>query len=231
MSLMPAGGLLLVSALLVAAASCRAPEATPTTLRALYGMRAPDRLVPSQTALLLVDFQEEFFHGRLPVHAGAAAIAHARSLLEWARAGGVHIVHVHNISTRPGTPIFAPLSPTVAPVHDLAPHEGELVVVKSMAGAFSRTDLDAVLRRRGVDTLVVAGIMTHLAVDVTARDASLLGYRVLVAEDACTTRELPSATGGGTIDPELVHRVTLAALADRFADVRTTEAILAMPLR
>jgi hypothetical protein len=59
----------------------------------------------------------------------------------------------------------------------------------------------------------------------------VLGYRVLVAGDACTTRGLPSATGGGPIEPELVHRVALAALADRFADVRTTEAILAMPLR
>jgi nicotinamidase-related amidase len=109
----------------------------------------------------------------------------------------------------------------------LQPRDGELVRTKRLAGAFSRTDLDGSLRALGVDTLVCAGIMTHLALDSSVRDAAVLGYRVLVAGDACATRALPSWHGDGPIDAEDVHRTALAALADRFADVRTTDALVA----
>ncbi len=99
-------------------------------------------------------------------------------LLDWARAHGVHVVHVRNVVPRADSPVFAPGSPLLAFTRELEPASGEAVVTKPMAGGFSRSDLDAALRTRGVDTVVVAGIMTHLAVDTTAREGTVLGYRV-----------------------------------------------------
>lgn len=212
----------------------RAPagRAAPhTTLRALYGAKPIEAFEAGKTALVLVDFQEELLRGPIRVEGGRTAVQSARVLLEWARATGVHVVHVRNVVPRAESPIFAPGSPLLAFVHELEPAPGEAVVTKPMAGGFSRSELDAVLRARGVDTIVVSGIMTHLAVDTTAREGTVLGYRVVIAADGCTTRPLPSATDDGVIDAATVHRVALASLADRFAEIATARAITARPVR
>jgi len=203
------------------------PDNPPITLRDLYGIEAPTELVAPRTALVLVDFQEEFFRGRLRVRHAASAAHRARELLAWARDADLEIVHVRNVASRPDSPVFAPGSPTTAIVEELAPRAGELVITKASGGGFTRTTLDTELRARGISTLVVAGIMTHLAVDMTARDASTLGYRVIVASDATATRDLSGPDG--LVDAATVWRASLAALADRFAAVRSTRQILALP--
>ncbi|HET7542358.1 MAG TPA: isochorismatase family protein [Polyangiaceae bacterium] len=217
--------------------SSRGARATPpvaaraTTLRVLYGLKPPTEVVPAHTALVLVDFQDEFVHGRLPVADPARAIAHAADLVRWARANGLLVVHVRNVSSRPESPIFAPSSPTIEIVPELRPAADgrEQIVTKSSGGAFTKTGLDTLLRSAGIDTLVVAGIMTQLAVDSSARDATVLGYHVVVASDACTTRPLRDIDGG-IVDAVTVQRVALAALADRFADVMPTSKIIGLPL-
>jgi len=198
------------------------------TLRARYQLAAPTSLDPATSALLLVDFQHEFFGGALPIPDGAAAVAHAARLLRWARTHGLAVVHVRQVAARSDSPLFAPGSPAIAIVPALAPESGEPVVAKAMAGAFTRTELDAMLRARGVTTLVIAGLMTHLAVDCSARDAAVLGYRVIVASDATATRDL--RLGDDVLDRATVQRVALAALADRFADVMTSDAIVELPI-
>ncbi len=202
----------------------------PTTLRALYGLKAPTQLSAAHTALLLVDFQSEFFQGRLPLPDGARAVAAAARLASWARGSGLLVVEVRNIVPRPGSPIFAAGTATTEIVPQLAPHPEDLVLDKSMAGAFSRTELDARLRARGIDTLIVGGLMTHLAVNTTASDATVLGYRVIVAADATATRALPGAAGYAGVDAATLHRVALAAMADRVADVMLTESIVMLPV-
>jgi nicotinamidase-related amidase len=75
-------------------------------------------------------------------------------------------------------------SPNTA-VHDrVAPEDGDIIVRKVRVGAFSTTDLDAQLRERDVDTLILAGISTSGVVLSTVRDASDRDYRVLVLADA-----------------------------------------------
>lgn len=207
-----------------------AAKGAPTTLRVLYGLKKPTQLLAAHTALLLVDFQEEYFQGHLHLPEGRRAVVSAAALGAFARASGILVVHVRNIATRPGSPIFAAGSATTEIVTQLKPHPADLVLDKSMAGAFSRTDLDARLRSRGIDTLIVAGLMTHLAVHTTASDGTVLGYRVIVAADATATRELPGAAGYAGVDASTLHRVALAALADRAADVMLTESILKMPV-
>lgn len=203
---------------------------TLTTLRAMYGLDRPARFVASMTALLLVDFQLEFFNGRLPVNGGALAVKRAVTLRAWARQTGVLVVHVRNVVPRADSPVFAEHSAKTDFVPALEPAADELVITKRQAGAFSGTELNGLLRARGIDTLVVAGIMTHLAVDTTARDGTVLGYHVVLAHDACATRALPSPIDGGSIDAITLHRVSLAALADRFADVVSSNDILALPV-
>jgi nicotinamidase-related amidase len=80
-------------------------------------------------------------------------------------------------------------SPSTA-VHDrVAPEPGDIIVRKVRVGAFSTTDLDAQLRERGIDTLILAGISTSGVVLSTVRDASDRDYRVIVLADATADRE------------------------------------------
>ena len=76
-------------------------------------------------------------------------------------------------------------TPTVEVINDLAPRPGEPVVRGQGANGFDRTELDSFLRQAGVDTLVLVGIATDVAVESTARAACDLGYRTIVVSDAC----------------------------------------------
>lgn len=96
-------------------------------------------------------------------------------------------------------------------VHErVAPQNGDIVVRKVRVGAFSTTDLDAQLRARGVDTLILAGISTSGVVLSTMRDASDRDYRVLVIADATADREFD------------VHQFLIERIFPRQADVITT---------
>ncbi len=104
---------------------------------------------------------------------------------------------------------FHAASPTTAVHERLAPENGDIVVRKTRVGAFSTTDLDAHLRERGIDTLILAGISTSGVVLSTVRDASDRDYRVLVLADA-------------TADPEPdVHEFLIERIFPRQADVIT----------
>ncbi|MEK1869711.1 MAG: isochorismatase family protein, partial [Ensifer adhaerens] len=91
-------------------------------------------------------------------------------------------------------------------------------------------DLGTQLRQAGVDTLVMSGLMTHACVAGAARDAVPLGFNVIVASDACATRDLD--TGEGDVVPHaLLHRASLATIDDTFGDILTTDQVLALARR
>jgi len=100
-------------------------------------------------------------------------------------------------------------------------------VQKTSVSVFPTSDIDARLKAAGIDTLIVTGLMTHACVAGATRDAVPLGYSAIVIEDACATRDLDMADGG-TVAHRDLHRATLAALSDTFADVLTTEQLLSL---
>ncbi len=99
-------------------------------------------------------------------------------------------------------------------VKELSPSKGDLVLRKYTASFFIGTILDQILRNRGLDTLVLAGVSTEGGIEGTARNASYLGYFTVIAEDAV-----------GSFDRE-GHEAALK-LMTRMFDVRTTESIIA----
>ena len=68
---------------------------------------------------------------------------------------------------------------------ELTPQAGDVVITHQRISGFAGTQLNVLLRSRGVDTVLVAGVATNLSVEGTARDASNLGFRTLVVSDAC----------------------------------------------
>lgn len=89
------------------------------------------------------------------------------------------------------------------------------------------TDLDARLKKQGIKKVIVAGLMTHMCISSTARDAVPLGYSVIIPEDATATRDLDDGKGG-VVDHDTLQRAALAGVADVFAEIMTTDQVMAL---
>ena len=186
----------------------------PATLLQMRGASiAPARL--SDAALVVIDAQAEYRDGRVPLDGIDAALARIAALLARARAGGMPVIHVRQLG-QSGS-LFD--GPGGAFLLQAAPQGAERVIVKRLPNAFAGTELHEVLQKVGRRSLLLAGFMTHMCVSASARAALDLGYAVSVAADCTATRALPATDGGAPIAADLVQRVALAELADRFAAI------------
>jgi len=187
----------------------------PKTLLQMVG--ADTAPVPlSQTALVLIDCQEEYRSGFLPLPGVDAAVNEAAAVLDRARSMGVPLVHIRHVGKPGGA--FDPDGPGGQIMTEVAPKEGETVIEKGLPNAFAGTNLNDVLKATARDTLTIVGFMTHMCVSSTARAALDLGYRTTVVDAACATRDLPLPSGG-VIPAADLHNAELAALSDRFASI------------
>lgn len=178
------------------------------------------------TALLLIDIQNDYFPGGEMTLFGMERTANrAASLLEGFRERNLPRYHVRHLSTRPGATFFLPDTWGAEIEESVKPLENEPVIVKHFPNSFRDTDLRELLRRDGVDRLVIAGAMSHMCVDATTRAAFDLGFACAVAEDACATRDLEFK--GKPVPAAAVHGAFMAALAAVYAEVRGTGDLLA----
>ncbi len=164
----------------------------PTTLRALADLP----LVPvslSESTLIMIDCQNTYTHGVMELDGVQAALDEAAALLDRARSAGIPIIHIQH-SDGPGS-LYDIEGESGAIVARVAPREGEPVVVKQYPNSFVQTDLDDRLKALGASNLVLAGFMTHMCVNSTARGAFNLGYAPTVVAAATATRALPGVDG------------------------------------
>ncbi|MFD6361943.1 isochorismatase family protein [Streptomyces roseolus] len=199
-------------------------SSTPSApLRSLSGLSdEPARL--SEAALVLIDVQNTYRSGVMALEGAEEAVAEAARLLARARAAGAPVVHIQHDSGE-GSP-YDLTAPVGAICDEVAPVEGEPVVVKNFPDAFHATDLEKVLTGLGFAAgdgkeLVLAGFMTHMCVTYTAQAAFNLGYRPTVVAEATATRAL--AAPDGTVVPAAeLKRAALTGLTDVFAVVVPT---------
>ncbi|MGN6766441.1 MAG: cysteine hydrolase family protein [Rhizobiaceae bacterium] len=189
--------------------------------KTLLEMAGADLTPPkfSEAVLVIIDAQNEYVDGKLPLPGVKPALANIARLLAKVRAEGGRIVHVQHRGRAGGA--FDPATRAFAIADEAAPKAGETVVEKPLPNSFAGTTLHETLSSVGAKRLVLVGFMTHMCVSSTARAALDLGYQTTVAADACATRDLPAA-GGDTSAADL-HRAELAALADRFSIVCDTD--------
>jgi nicotinamidase-related amidase len=178
----------------------------------------------TRTALVVIDAQQEYFAplGKLVLPAGPAAVERIARALGWARRQQVPVLHVVHESRRPNATTFVPGSPALAIHPAAAPAPGEPVVTKHLPGSFTNTPLEALLRERGIEHVVLAGFMTQMCVDTTAREAAHRGLQVTVLSDATAAMDV-KAPDGEPIGHAQVHRTHLGSLAGFLAQIRTTD--------
>jgi len=180
-------------------------------------------LIPSQSALVLIDLQQGILAAPHAPYDSATVLAHCKTLAARCREAGAFVVLVHvgwsaNMKDAPHQPVDqpVPVPPNGLPAgwSDFAEglvQPGDHIILKHQWGAFHGTDLDLQLRRRGIDTLVLGGVATNFGVESTARQAWEMGYKVVVVEDACSST---TAT---------LHEMSITAILPRIA--RVTQAI------
>lgn len=180
---------------------------------------------PALTALVLVDFQNFAVALKTMPRSGRDALANAVRLADACRAAGVLVVlvrvgHPDNMMPHPSPRIDASFGAfkldgearEIAP--ELGPMPGDVIVDKYNWGAFFGTNLDLHLRRRGIEMLIVGGLVTNVGVDTTMRQAQERGYEQILVEDA---------TAAMTMEE---HDYTLKYIAPRLSRVRTTQQVL-----
>jgi ureidoacrylate peracid hydrolase len=165
-------------------------------------------LAPSRSALLVVDLQNDFIHPggwSIRHHPDGPSLRHVippvNRLIGTARAAGVPVAYVL-MEHGPGVdaPNYRARYESRGMAGDLlcaegtwgaeldadviGPRPGDLTIVRHSYDGFAGTPLDALLRARGVETVVGTGVVTDLCVQTTVQHAFALGYYVVVAEDA-----------------------------------------------
>jgi nicotinamidase-related amidase len=174
--------------------------------------------------LILIDLQNDYFPGgNMELVGTVKAAANAQMLLKEFRKASLPIIHVQHISTRPGATFFLPKTEGSKINEMVAPREGEIVVVKHYPNSFRETDLLEILKAAEIKSLVICGAMSHMCIDATTRAAFDFGFDCVIAEDACTTRDL--VFKGRTIRASEVHASFMAALSGSYSKVVTTTEI------
>jgi nicotinamidase-related amidase len=178
-----------------------------------------------KTALLLIDLQKDYFPGgKMELVNPLEAAKKAYMLLQCFREHGGHHVHIQHVSLKPDATFFVK-GTEGSDIHDSVAHfEGEPIVYKHYPNSFRETNLLELLKGWDIQRVVIAGMMTHMCVDATARAAADFGFQLIVAEDACATHDLKY--GETVIPAEHVHKAFLAALKS-YGQVMTSEMVIA----
>jgi nicotinamidase-related amidase len=159
-------------------------------------------------ALLVIDVQNEYFTGALPITHPAGHLGRILAVMDAAHALKVPTVVVRHHVTD-DKPFFRKGTPEWALHPEVAARPRDLLVDKSLPGSFTNTPLEGWLRGQGVDTVTVAGYMTHMCCDTTARQAVHRGFAVEFLSDATGT--LPLSNSAGRVTAEELHRAILCA--------------------
>ncbi len=168
-------------------------------------------MTPNTTALLLIEYQNDFVSEGGAQHDAVAAVmrdtdmlAHSRAVVAVARAQGVTILHAPisfadgypEVPSEPygilagivGANAFRKGSWGVEIADEMAPAEGDIVVEgKRGLDCFASTNLDFILRQRGITGLAIAGFLTNCCVESTMRSAYERGYQVVTLTDCTAT--------------------------------------------
>lgn len=190
---------------------------------------------PQRMALINVDMQNCFVHGS-PIAApdGLALLERINQLAAVCRGAGIPVIHTSHVLRPDGSNmgVLAELAPVKAGIinkgsvsaalhPDLVVDSIDILLDKPRFGAFYGTDLEMILRTRGIDTVIIAGIATNVCCETTAREAMVRDFRVFFLSDGTTT------FGMGDVSGAELQKATLATLGMVFAHILTLDEMIA----
>ena len=192
-------------------------------------------LRPANTALINVDMQRCFVEGSpLAAPDGPALVERVNQLARACRDTGVLVVHTRGWmkKDRSNVGVMGELVPPFivdlytegeasAELHDaLEVEASDVILNKTRYGAFHGTELEAILRSRGIDTVIISGIATNICCETTAREAAQHDFRVFFLRDGTATKEMNG------VPADDLQRATLASLGMVFAQIANIDELM-----
>ncbi len=186
----------------------------------------------AHSAIVVIDVQNDFCHPQggqalmgMDVSAGQKMVDVLLKFLDRAHELKIPTIYVRNIQNawtkseaqlakRKDRPALCEVGTFGADYYRVSPREGDYEIIKHRYSAFVGTDLDLVLRCRGIKTIVMTGVTTNTCVESTSRDGFMLEYNVIMLGDCVATQK-----------PE-EHEAALENIRQRFGYIATSDQLL-----
>lgn len=171
-------------------------------------------------ALLVIDVQNEYFTGKLPVTYPSGSLENILKAMDAAYEKGIPVVVIRHTAQTADSPVFKKGSYEWDLHSEIARRPHNLFIEKDFPGSFTETELGSWLREKNIDTVVISGYMTQMCCDTTARQAFHLGFAVEFLSDATGTLSFKSNIG--SVSDEELHRAILITQGWMFGKVLKT---------
>ncbi len=172
-------------------------------------------------ALLVIDVQEEYVSGKLPVTYPPESLENILLAIDMANANEIPVILVQHTSLASAAETFLKGTPGWELLQEVSGRPYDYLVEKNLPGSFTGTDLESWLRGKNIDTITITGYMSQMCCDTTARQAFHRGFNVEFLSDAIGT--LNMGNYAGEVTGEELHRAVLVTQAMRFSKVLDTE--------
>lgn len=175
-------------------------------------------------ALLVIDVQQEYFEGPYRIEYPDNSLDNIMRALRFAESSNITTVVIRHTSK--SGKHFVKKTPGWELRPEIGKFRPDLYVEKRYPGSFTNTNLETWLRDGEIDTVTIAGYMTHMCCDTTARQAFHLGFNVEFLSDATGTVSLK--LGEETLDAQTIHKAFLAGQASQFSRVLSVKEWMAI---
>ncbi len=160
-------------------------------------------------ALLVIDVQREYFEGALPIRHPVGHLEAILEVMDAAHEANIPTVVIRHHQPDPESPIFRKGSDMGQLRDEVDSRPRDTLIDKQLPGSFTNTPLDPFLKEKGIDTVCIAGYMTQMCCDTTARQAFHRGYKVEFLRDATGTLDVQNQAG--SVTAEQLHESILVA--------------------
>lgn len=178
-------------------------------------------MIKNQQALLVIDVQNEYFTGRLPVTFPENSLENILKAMDHAARVGMPVVVIQHTAPSKDSPTFRKGSEGWKLHPEVQKRKRDVLIEKNLPGSFTGTELEKWLLEQGVERVAICGYMTQICCDTTARQAFHLGLQVDFLSDATGTLSIQNSAGA--ISDCDLHRAVLVTMAMKFARVVGTE--------
>jgi nicotinamidase-related amidase len=172
-------------------------------------------------ALLVIDVQNEYFTGRMPVTYPEGSLDKILKAMDHAAMMGMPVVVIQHTAPLKDSPAFRRDSDGWRLHPDVEKRGCDILIEKHLPGSFTGTELEKWLADKGIKQVAICGYMTQMCCDTTARQAFHLGFCVDFLSDATGTLSVQNSAG--SISDRDLQRAVLVTQAMRFSRVMTAE--------
>ncbi len=178
-------------------------------------------MTKNKQALLVIDVQNEYFTGRLPITYPKDSLDNILKAMDYSARARIPVVVIQHSAPSEDSPTFRKVSEEWKLHPEVEKRKCDVLIEKSLPGSFTGTKLEKWLRSRGLESIAICGYMAQMCCDTTARQAFHLGFQVDILSDATGTLSVQNSAG--SISDRDLHRAVMVTMAMKFARVMDTE--------